>query len=46
MIVADLIEILEDTNPQAPVLLEYCGTVFEADCVEVQNGQVRIQGDW
>lgn len=44
MIVADLLEILKDTNPEAPVLLDYCGFIFEADSIEVQNGRVCIQG--
>ena len=44
MVVADLIEILRDANPEAPVLLDYCGFLFEADAVEVQNGKVYIQG--
>ena len=44
MIVADLIESLRDANPEAPVLLDYCGFLFEADAVEVQNGRVCIQG--
>lgn len=44
MTVADLIEILNDTNPKAPVFLDYCGFIFEADSVEVQNGKVYIQG--
>ena len=44
MIVADLIEILSEANPGAPVLLDYSGFVFEADSVEVQNGKVYIQG--
>lgn len=44
MIAADLIEMLRGANPEAPVLLEYHGFVFEADAVEVQNGLVHIQG--
>lgn len=44
MTVADLIEILNDTNPEAPVFLDYCGSVFEADSIEVRNGRVCIQG--
>lgn len=44
MVVADLIEILRDANPGAPVLLGYCGFIFEAEAVEVQNGKVYIQG--
>lgn len=44
MTVADLIEILDDTNPEAPVFLGYSGLVLEADSVEVQNGKVYIQG--
>lgn len=43
MIVMDLLEILKDTNPEAPVFLDYCGILFEADAVEVQNGKVYIQ---
>lgn len=42
--VADLIEILDDTNPEAPILLDCLGFVLEADAVEVQNGKVYIQG--
>lgn len=44
MVVADLIEILSETNPGAPILLDYSGFMFEADSVEVQNGRVYIQG--
>ena len=44
MVVAELMEILKDTNPEAPILLDYCGFIFEADSVAVQNGQVCIQG--
>lgn len=44
MIVADLIEILRDANPEAPVFLGYCEAIFEADAVEVLNGKVYIQG--
>lgn len=44
MVVVDLMEILKEANPEAPVLLDYCGIVFEADAVEVQNGKVCIQG--
>ena len=44
MVVADLLEILKDTSPEAPVLLDCCGLMFEAGSIEVQNGQVRIQG--
>lgn len=44
MVVADLLDILKDTNPEAPILLGYCGIIFEADAVEVQNGIVYIQG--
>lgn len=44
MVVAELMGILRDANPEAPVLLDYCGFVFEADSAEVQNGRVCIQG--
>ena len=44
MVVVDLMEILKEANPEAPVLLDYCGFIFEADAVEVQNGRVYIQG--
>lgn len=44
MVVVDLMEILKEVNPEAPVLLDYCGFIFEADAVEVQNGLVYIQG--
>lgn len=44
MTVADLIEILDGTNPEAPVLLCYLGLILEADSVEVQNGKAYIQG--
>lgn len=44
MVVTELIEILRDANPEAPVLLDYCGFIFEADSVEIQNGRVCIQG--
>lgn len=44
MVVADLMEILRDANPEAPVFLDYCEFIFEADSVVVQNGQVHIQG--
>lgn len=44
MVVADLMEILKEANSEAPVLLDYCGIIFEADSVEVQNGLVHIQG--
>lgn len=44
MVVVDLMEILKRANPEAPVLLDYCGIIFEADAVEVQNGLVYIQG--
>ncbi len=45
MVVADLIEILQDASPEAPVFMDYCGLIFEADAVAVQNGKVYIQGD-
>ena len=44
MVVADLIEVLKDTNPEAPVFLDYYGFLLEADSIEVQNGRVYIQG--
>lgn len=44
MIVADFMEVLKDTNPEAPVFLDYCGFLLEANSIEVQNGQVHIQG--
>lgn len=44
MVVVDLMDILKEANPEAPVLLNYCGLIFEADSVEVQNGLVYIQG--
>lgn len=44
MVVADLMGILKEANPEAPVLLDYCGIIFEASAVEVQNGLVYIQG--
>ena len=44
MVAADLMEILRDTNLEAPVLPDYCGFIFESDSVGVQNGQVCIQG--
>ena len=44
MIVADLMEILKDANPEAPVLLDHCGVILEADSIEVQNGRICIQG--
>jgi hypothetical protein len=46
MTVADLMEILNDTNPEAPIFLDYSGLIFEADAVEVRNGEVYIQGYW
>lgn len=44
MIVADLMEVLKETNPEAPILIDYFGLLSEADSVEVQNGLVYIQG--
>lgn len=44
MMVAELIDILKDTNPEAPVTLGYNGFLFDADSVEVLNGRVYIQG--
>lgn len=44
MIVAELIGILKDANPEAPVFLAYFDFTFEADSALVQNGQVHIQG--
>lgn len=44
MVDADLIEILQDANSEAPVLLGYRRFMSEADAVEVQNGKVYIQG--
>lgn len=44
MTVAKLVEILENTNPEAPVLLECCGFILEANSVEVRSGWVCIQG--
>nr|DAV65849.1 MAG TPA: hypothetical protein [Caudoviricetes sp.] len=44
MVVEDPMEILRGANPEAPVLLDYCGFIFEADSIEVQNGLVYIQG--
>lgn len=43
MTVADLIEILDGVNPSSPVLIEYCGFIFNADSVEVRNGITTIQ---
>lgn len=44
MVVADLMEILREANPEAPVLIDYFGFISETDSVEVQNGLVYIQG--
>lgn len=44
MTVAELIDILEYANPEAPVILDYNGFLFDADSVEIQNGRVCIQG--
>lgn len=44
MTVYDIIEMLKDVNPEAPVALGYCGFLLDADSVEVQNGRVSIQG--
>ena len=44
MVVVDLMEILKEADPEAPILIEYFGLVSEADSVEVQNGVVYIQG--
>ena len=44
MVVAEFVGILKDSNPEAPVLLDYCGFIFEACSVEAQNGQVHTQG--
>lgn len=44
MIVADLMEVLKEADPEAPVLIDYFGLLSEADSVEVQNGLVYIQG--
>lgn len=43
MTTADLMEILRHANPEAPVFMDYCGLIFEADSVMIQNGQVHIQ---
>lgn len=37
MVVADLIEILLDANPEAPILLDHCGFISEADAVDIQG---------
>lgn len=42
--IADLIEILEDVNPNSPVLIECGGFIFDAESVEVRNGITTIQG--
>ena len=44
MTVAELVEILENTNPEAQVPLECCGSILEANSVEVRSGLVCIQG--
>lgn len=44
MVVADLMEVLKEVNPGAPVLIDYFGLLSEANSVEVQNGLVFIQG--
>lgn len=44
MVVVDLMEILKEANPEAPVLLDCRGFILEADAIEVQNGLVYIQG--
>ena len=44
MTAGDLVELLRDVNPAAPVFLDYCGFIFDANAVEVQNGRVCIQG--
>ena len=44
MVVEDLMEILREADPGAPIFLGYCGFIFEADSIEVQNGLVYIQG--
>ena len=44
MFVADLMEILKEADPEAPVLIDYFGFICETDSVEVQNGLVCIQG--
>lgn len=44
MVVADLMAILKETDPEAPILIDYFGFISEADAVEVQNGIVYIQG--
>lgn len=44
MTVADLIEILQDANPEAPVFLSYYGATSDVSAVEIQNGKVYVQG--
>lgn len=44
MVVADLMAILREANPEAPILIDYFGLLSEIDSVEVQNGLVHIQG--
>lgn len=44
MTVAELIDMLKDVNPKAPVTLGYNGFLFDANSVEVFNGRVYIQG--
>lgn len=44
MTAAELIDMLKDTNLEAPVTPGYNGFLFDADSVEVFNGRVYIQG--
>lgn len=44
MTVAELIDMLKEANPEAPVTLGYNEFLFDADAVEVFNGLVYIRG--
>lgn len=44
MTAAELIDMLKDTNPEAPVTLDYNGFLLDANSVEVLNGRVYIAG--
>ena len=44
MTTAELIDMLKEANPKAPVILGYNGFLFNADSVEVFNGRVYIEG--
>lgn len=44
MTVKELIDMLKDANPEAPITLGYKVFLFDADAVEVFNSRVYIQG--